>query len=306
MTLIYAGIFVTMFFAVVLGVMFFKTPQERLTTQRLNSAVKEVGPSMPGKIELASPSAKEKMGSLLVSFSQWMKTTVGARENPKLQERFQKAGIHNPHVGDYYFAARILGPAAGVMLGSFSPWNALTVAAVLAGIGYLGPDVYLKRKIKKRRERIRKSLPEVMDLLYVCVDAGLGMDQAMMRVAQSLGEIHADMYEEIMRMGREQRAGKPRVDAWKSLGERTELPDVEAFVAMLVQTERFGTPIARALAQYSDDLRRKRRQAAEERAAKTTVKMIFPLVLFIFPSIFTVLLGPAVLSISKSLAGLGQ
>jgi tight adherence protein C len=113
------------------------------------------------------------------------------------------------------------------------------------------------------------------------------------------------MYEEIMRMGREQRAGKPRVDAWKSLAERTELPDVESFVAMLIQTERFGTPIARALAQFSDDLRRKRRQAAEERAAKTTVKMIFPLVLFIFPSLFTVLLGPALLSISQSLSGLG-
>jgi tight adherence protein C len=179
------------------------------------------------------------------------------------------------------------------------------VAIILAAAGYFGPDFYLDRKIKKRRERIRKSLPEVMDLLYVCVDAGLGMDQAMIRVAQSLGESHADMYEEIMRMGREQRAGKPRVDAWKSLAERTELPDVESFVAMLIQTERFGTPIARALAQFSDDLRRKRRQAAEERAAKTTVKMIFPLVLFIFPSLFTVLLGPALLSISQSLSGLG-
>jgi tight adherence protein C len=305
MTIMYAGIFATMFFAVALGVMFFKTPQERLTTQRLNSAVKEIGPSLPGKIELPSTTTKEKMGSLLVGFSQWLKTTVGAKDNPKAEARFQKAGIRSVHAGDYYFGARILLPAAGVMMGSFSPWNPFMVAIILAAAGYFGPDFYLDRKIKKRRERIRKSLPEVMDLLYVCVDAGLGMDQAMIRVAQSLGESHADMYEEIMRMGREQRAGKPRVDAWKSLAERTELPDVESFVAMLIQTERFGTPIARALAQFSDDLRRKRRQAAEERAAKTTVKMIFPLVLFIFPSLFTVLLGPALLSISQSLSGLG-
>lgn len=307
MTLIYAGIFATMFFSVALGVLFFKSPQQRLAAQRLAEAVKEQGPAFAAKHSVEpSGSAKEKMGSLLVSFSRWMKSTAGARENPKTQEHFQKAGIRSPHAGDYYFAARILVPAAGVMAGSFSPWNPFLVAVLLAVAGYFGPDFYLDRKIKKRRERIRKSLPEVMDLLYVCVDAGLGMDQAMMRVAQSMGEMHVDMYDEIMRMGREQRAGKPRVEAWKSMGERTELVDVDSFVSMLIQTERFGTPIARALAQYSDELRRKRRQAAEERAAKTTVKMIFPLVLFIFPSIFTVLLGPALLSIGKSLAGLGQ
>lgn len=177
---------------------------------------------------------------------------------------------------------------------------------LLAVAGYLGPDFWMERQTKKRRERIRKSLPEVMDLLYVCVDAGLGMDQAMLRVAASLSDSHQDMHDEIVRLGREQRAGKPRLEAWKAMGERTALPDVESFVSMLVQTERFGTPIAKALAMFSDDLRRKRRQVAEEKAAKTTVKMIFPLVLFIFPSIFIVLLGPAILSIGDGLSGLGK
>src|ERR1700722_13679964 len=136
--IMYAGIFATMFFAVALGVMFFKTPQERLTTQRLNSAVKEVGPSLPGKIELPTESTKDKMGSLLVGFSQWLKTTVGVKDNPKAEARFQKAGVRSQHAGDYYFAARILGPAAGVMMGSFSPWNPLMIAVLLAAAGYFG------------------------------------------------------------------------------------------------------------------------------------------------------------------------
>jgi tight adherence protein C len=302
---IYLGVFATMFFLVALGAIFWKTPMERLAVQRLNSAVKEVGGSnAPPKV--ATNVMKEQFGELLVSFSQWMKATAGATDNPKMQERFTQAGIKNRSASDYYFAARILAPASGVLLGSFSPWNPFMIVIMLGGLGYLAPDFWLERKIKARRERIRKSLPEVMDLLYVCVDAGLGMDQAMIRVAAAMSESHADMHDEIMRLGREQRAGKPRLAAWKAMADRTGLPDVESFVSMLVQTERFGTPIAKALAMFSDDLRLKRRQLAEERAAKTTVKMIFPLVLFIFPSIFIVLLGPAFLSIGKSLSGLGQ
>jgi tight adherence protein C len=302
---IYLGVFATMFFMVALGAIFWKTPTERVAVQRLNEAVKEIG-GTSAQVEPATNAIKEQVGSLLISFSQWMKATAGATENPKMQERFLQAGIKNRAAGDYYFAARILAPATGVLLGSFSPWSPFMAVIMLGGVGYLGPDFWLERRIKARRERIRKSLPEVMDLLYVCVDAGLGMDQAMIRVAQAMSDTHHDMHDEIMRLGREQRAGKPRLDAWKAMADRTGLPDVESFVSMLVQTERFGTPIAKALAMFSDDLRLKRRQRAEEKAAKTTVKMIFPLVLFIFPSIFIVLLGPAFLSIGKSLSGLGQ
>ncbi|HWF67304.1 MAG TPA: type II secretion system F family protein, partial [Acidobacteriaceae bacterium] len=117
---------------------------------------------------------------------------------------------------------------------------------------------------------------------------------------------HPEVNEEFLQINREQRAGKPRMEAWQSMADRTKLPDIASFTSMLVQTEKFGTPIARALSTFADGLRQKRRQRAEEMAAKTTVKMIFPLVLFIFPNMFIVLLAPAILSIGRSLAVLGQ
>jgi tight adherence protein C len=143
-----------------------------------------------------------------------------------------------------------------------------------------------------------------VDLLVICVDAGLGLDQAMLRVGQELANSHPEINEEFLQINREQRAGKPRLDAWRSMAIRTNLPDIEAFVNMLVQTERFGTPIARALSTFADGMRQKRRQLAEEKAAKTTVKIIFPLVLFIFPCMFIVLLGPAIISMMRNLTAL--
>jgi tight adherence protein C len=303
---VYVGIFTTLFFLMALGFLFVKSPDERQAHLRMYKAVKEIGGANENADVTPRLTLRQRFGRFLIAFSQWSKGLAGARDNPKLLERLQKGGIRSKNAPDYYFAGRILAPALGVVLGSFSPWNPFMVAAMLAGAGYLGPDRYIEFRIKARRQRIRKSLPEVMDLLYVCVDAGLGMDQAMIRVSQSLNGAHQDLEDEFARMGREQRAGKPRMDAWKAMGERTELAEVNSFVSMLVQTERFGTPIAKALAMFSDDLRTQRRQAAEERAAKTTVKMIIPLVLFIFPSIFIVLLGPAILSIMASMKQVGQ
>jgi tight adherence protein C len=176
----------------------------------------------------------------------------------------------------------------------------------LAAISYLVPDIALERMIKRRREKIRKSVPDAIDLLVICVDAGLGIDQAMLRVGQELGSSHPQIYEEFMQINREQRAGKLRIDAWQAMADRSKLPEIDAFVNMLMQTERFGTPIARALSNFGDGIRDKRRQRAEEMAAKTTVKIIFPLVLFIFPSMFIVLLGPAGIAIARGLAGTAQ
>jgi tight adherence protein C len=162
------------------------------------------------------------------------------------------------------------------------------------------------RIIRRRREKIRLGIPDAIDLLVICVDAGLGMDQAMLRVGQELGTSHPEIYEEFLQISREQRAGKLRIEAWRAMAERSRLPEMDAFVNMLMQTERFGTPIARALSNFGDTIRQKRRQLAEEMAAKTTVKIIFPLVLCIFPSMFIVLLGPAGIAISRGLTGMGQ
>ena len=164
----------------------------------------------------------------------------------------------------------------------------------------------LTRLITRRREKIRLGIPDAIDLLVICVDAGLGMDQAMLRVGQELGTSHPEIYEEFLQISREQRAGKLRIDAWRAMADRSRLAEMDSFVNMLMQTERFGTPIARALSNFGDTIRQKRRQLAEEMAAKTTVKIIFPLVLCIFPSMFIVLLGPAGIAISRGLSGMGQ
>ena len=128
----------------------------------------------------------------------------------------------------------------------------------------------------------------------------------MLRVGQELSNSHPEMNTELMQINGEQRAGRPRLEAWQGFTKRTQLPDVQAFVNMLTQTERFGTPIAKALSEFADGVRQKRRQKAEEMAAKTTVKMIFPLVLSIFPSIFIVLVGPAALTLIRGLSTLGK
>lgn len=232
----------------------------------------------------------------------WLRSKLGMTENAKLLARFSHAGLKSSGARDTYFAAKMLGPVGAILIGSFIPDSRVFAMCALGGVSYLLPDMILNRLIKRRREKIRRSIPDAIDLLVICVDAGLGMDQAMLRVGQELGTSHPQIYEEFMQINREQRAGKLRLDAWQAMAERSKLQEIDGFVNMLMQTERFGTPIARALSSYGDGIRLKRRQRAEELAAKTTVKIIFPLVLFIFPAMFIVLLGPAGINIAKGLA----
>jgi tight adherence protein C len=173
-------------------------------------------------------------------------------------------------------------------------------------LGYLIPDMWLTGRTTRRRNRIRRSLPDAIDLMVICVDAGLGLDQALLRVGVELAVSHPEINEEFTQVNLEQRAGRPRLEAWQALADRTKIEEFSAFVNMLTQTDRFGTPIIRALSRFSEELRSKRRQRAEEQAAKTKIKIIFPLVLCIFPCIFIVLLAPAVLSIASGLESVGQ
>lgn len=234
----------------------------------------------------------------------WIRARLRMSVDDCLLDRFSRAGFKSGAHMDAYFAARMLGPVAAIAIASFIPSNRYFWMLALAGIAYLTPDIALERMIRSRREKIRKSVPDAIDLLVICVDAGLGLDQAMLRVGQELSSSHPQIYEEFLQINREQRAGKQRIDAWQATAARCKLPEIEAFVNMLMQTERFGTPIARALSNFGDGIRQKRRQRAEELAAKTTVKIIFPLVLFIFPSMFIVLLGPAGITIARGLAGM--
>jgi tight adherence protein C len=166
-------------------------------------------------------------------------------------------------------------------------------AALLAGI--VLPEAFILWRISARQHRMRKGLPDALDLLVICVEAGLGIDQALMRVSEELKVVHRDLSEELQLVNLEMRVGKTRIEALRELARRTGVEDIKALVAMLAQTERFGTSVAQSLRVYSDDLRVRRRQRAEEMAAKTTVKMVPPLVFFIFPALMVVILGPAIL-----------
>jgi tight adherence protein C len=239
----------------------------------------------------------------LFALTGWLRENMGMSVNPKLAERFDQAGIISPSHKDAYLVARILGPILALIAASFIPWSRPLCLMGMPAVAYLAPDFILTRMIKRRREKIRLGVPDAVDLLVICVDAGLGLDQAMMRVALELHKRHPYLQQEFMRINREQRAGKQRLDAWESMAQRNQLQELDGFVNMLQQTERFGTPIARALSEFGDGIRQKRRQRAEELAAKTTVKIIFPLVLCIFPSLFIVLLGPPGVKVSQGLIG---
>jgi tight adherence protein C len=152
-----------------------------------------------------------------------------------------------------------------------------------------------------RQNRLRRGLPDGLDLLVICVESGLGLDQALMKVAQELRITHPELSEELQLVNLEMRIGKTRLDALRELARRTGLEDIKSLVAMLVQTDRFGTSVAQSLRVFSDDLRIKRRQRAEEMSAKTTVKMVPPLIFFIFPALMVVILGPAVLTLIRQL-----
>ena len=173
--------------------------------------------------------------------------------------------------------------------------NPFFIVAFAAIGGYLLPEFWLSRQVAKRQHIIRLALPDALDLLVICVEAGLGLDQSILRVSQELRVAHPELCEELDLVTAEIRVGKGRIEALRELANRTGVDDIKALVAMLIQTDRFGTSVAKSLRTHSEDLRTKRRQRAEEMAAKTTVKMVPPLVFFIFPALFVVILGPAII-----------
>jgi tight adherence protein C len=182
----------------------------------------------------------------------------------------------------------------------------LTMALPAMGLGYVFPGMVLARKAKKRQHRIRLSLPDALDLLVVSVEAGLGLDQALARVGQELAFAHPDLSSELRLVNLELLAGRGRSEALRNLADRTGVDDLSSLVAMLVQTDKFGTSVAHSLRVFSDTLRTKRRQRAEEAAAKTGVKMVFPLVVCIFPAIWIVTIGPAAIRFIQVLGPMGK
>jgi tight adherence protein C len=207
---------------------------------------------------------------------------------------------------DVYIVVRVLTPLVAVVAASFLWNNTLGWTVAAGGIGYLAPDMWLRAMVKRRMKRIQKGMPDALDLLVICMDAGLGLDQALLRAGQELNFSHPDINQEFAQLNLEQRAGKPRIEAWQSMAYRTQIEEIASFVNMLVQADRFGTPILAALNRMANDLRLKRRQQSEEKAAKVKIKILFPLVLFIFPCIFIVLLAPAMLNMGQALSTISK
>jgi tight adherence protein C len=212
-----------------------------------------------------------------------------------VQKRLIRAGYRNDSHVDMFYASKVLVPASLALLATTvaSDIGPLFAYAVALGVGFLIPDFWLGNRMKSRQEKIRKGLPEALDLMVICTEAGLGLDQALQRVAEELRTSQPEIRDELALVNLEQKAGRPRDEALRHLAERTDVDTIRALTGTLVQADTFGTSIAKTLRVYSDTLRTQRRQGAEEQAAKTTVKLVFPLVFFIFPSIFLVALGPA-------------
>jgi tight adherence protein C len=215
-----------------------------------------------------------------------------------------QAGLREPRHTSYYFGTRLLLlflGFAGVV--AFSGFNSLALLVCVPAFGFFIPRFFLKRMIRDRQKRITIALPDALDLTVICVEAGLALDQALMRVGQDLHHAHPDLSDEFHLVNLEMRAGKPRSEALRNLVDRTGVDDIRSLVGTLIQTDRFGTSVAQALRVHSDSLRTARRQRAEEQAAKTTIKMVPPLVIFILVPFLAVTVGPALIQAYRSLTG---
>jgi len=273
-----------------------------------------VDPVQERLMEITAPAAQENRGSLIAAtpssgvgqvaqqITSFFKPVRGllSGSDEDLAYKLTLAGFRKPEHVEIFTAIKLLLPVIGVLVGTFFSSN-LIIAVAIGGLGgFFLPDMVLSYLMSRRQTRIRVALPDALDLLVICMEAGLGIDQALVRVGDEMAASAPDLAEEFQIITREQRAGKPRLDAWRSLANRLDIEFVRQFVTMLIQTERFGTPIAHALGIFADTLRSRRMQQAEENAAKTGVKLLFPLILFIFPSIFVVSLGPAILNLQKT------
>src|ERR1700744_572580 len=257
------------------------TPESR--RRNLRETIRQTGTSLGGMVEHIERVLPKSQAEVSVT-----------------QQRLIRGGFRKDAAVNYFYAAKVLVPLLFLLLALVSGFGSFVIDAVALGLGFLAPDFWLGRRISKRQASIRRGLPDVLDLLVICIEAGLSLDQATARTAEELQKAHPAISDELNIVVLEQRAGRPRADAWKHFAERTDVDSVRNLVSVLAQSEQFGTSIAKTLRVHSDTLRTQRRQRVEEQAAKTTVKLVFPLVLFIFPSLFLVALGPAAIIVLES------
>jgi len=249
---------------------------------------------------------KERVRDTLANVGKLFPAAPATAKASRVQKLMIRAGYRSPEALLAMRGVRVLFPILTLGAMYFSGayrFNIILVPIVALGLGILLPDMWLSWRVSSRQHQLRKALPDALDLLVICVEAGLGLDQALLRVSQDMRISHDVLSEELQLVNMQMRVGKSRLDSLRELADRTGLPDIKALVAMLIQTERFGTSIAQSLRVFSDDMRLKRRQRAEEMSAKTSVKMVPPLVFFIFPALMVVILGPAVITMMRTLGG---
>jgi tight adherence protein C len=225
-----------------------------------------------------------------------------------MQKRMIRAGIRNPNALKYLYGSKvalsILLPilATAAVAGSDSdPTNKFMAVAGAAAVGFFGPNEFINLKAKRRQKEISRGLPNSLDLMVVCVESGLGLDQAILQVSKELEHAHPDISEEFALVNLELKAGKRRIEALRNLSERTASDDLKKLVAVLIQADRFGTGVAQSLRAHSDFMRVQARQIAEEKAAKLGVKLVFPIFFCILPSLFVVTVGPVVARLVRDL-----
>jgi len=280
-----------------LGMRLWARPKAAL--ERVTGASMEAQRQMPRHPSLVFHDLVKKLGSIL---------PASPKDVTVMQRRLIRAGIRNPGALKMLYGAKlilglVLPIAAGFALVA-SPLGAERKALAVMGalaVGFFGPNEYVRMRARRRQRAIRRGLPNALDLLVVCVESGLGLDQAIMQVAKELENAHPEISQEFTLVNLELRAGKRRLEALRNLADRSAVDELKKLVAVLIQADRFGTGIAQSLRGHSDYMRVQARQTAEEKAAKLGVKLVFPIFFCILPSLFVVTVGPVMVRIFREL-----
>jgi len=255
----------------------------------------------PAAVVLQQVALTDTVGPTMARVSKVLPTSP--KEMSRIKRRLARAGYTNPSASVVYAALEVLLPvlAGASAFAIFGPSRGIMIGSLLAIAAYLVPGLLVGRLATRRQLQIRNGLPDALDLIIVCVEAGLSLDQSVLKASEELALSHPALADELQQLTNEIRAGKPRMEAFRNLADRTKVDDIRALVAMLIQTDRFGTSIAQALRTHAETGRSVRRQRAEERAAKLGVKLVFPLVFCLFPAMYVVMLGPGAIRIIRVL-----
>ena len=271
---------------------------------RVTRAVVEANAHAPAHSSLVFHDLVKRLGALL---------PASPKDVTLMRKRLMRAGFRSPNAIKTLYGVKVvlalgLPLVAGLALAAFYPSSdsKLLVLAGAAALGLFGPNRYIGWAAKRRQKQIRRALPNALDLLVVCVESGLGLDQAIMQTAKELEHAHPEICQEFTLVNLELKAGKPRAEALRNLGDRTAVDELRKLVAVLIQADRFGTGVAQGLRAHSEYMRVQARQVAEEKAAKLGVKLIFPIFFCILPSLFVVTVGPVAVRISRELLPMMQ